>query len=82
MKGNVPVLMIAKQHRDGAKDAQEIIHQNYMERGLCWSAWLSTPGQSSRARCKVGVGSKLWVLRRGWPAQHVDLMCHRMTPQR
>jgi hypothetical protein len=34
MKGNVPVLMIAKQHRDGAKDAQEIIHQNYMERGF------------------------------------------------
>ena len=34
MKGNVPVLMIAKQHRDGAKDAQEIMHQNYMERGF------------------------------------------------
>ena len=31
---NAPALMIAEQHRDGAKDAQEIIRQNYMERGF------------------------------------------------
>ena len=30
---SVPVLMIAEQHPDGANDAQDIILQNYMERG-------------------------------------------------